>query len=105
MNDTFSITSCHHLDDVASKHSFITERHQDFLVFSRLQSIFIQNIHFLGQVSSLQIDLTGVIASIVNPTLWYYVNITDSRDSAIESLIFGGFNSFASCFSFDFTLL
>tara|TARA_B100001939_G_scaffold285590_1_gene255469 strand:- start:118 stop:357 length:240 start_codon:yes stop_codon:yes gene_type:complete len=66
MNDTYSITSCYHLDDVASKHSFISERHQDFLVLSRLQSIFIQNSHSLGQVLSLQIDLTGLIASIYN---------------------------------------
>ena len=91
MNDTFSISSCHHPDDVASKHSFIAERHQDFLVLSRLQSLFIQNSHSLGQVSSLQIDSTCVIASIINPNFRYYLNITDSRDCAIESLNFGGF--------------
>ena len=91
MNDITSFTSQHHPGDVASKHTFIAERHQDFLVLNRLQSLFTKNPHYLGQVSSLQIDSTGVIASISNPSFKYYVNLSDSRDCAIESLNFGGF--------------
>ena len=39
----------------------------------------------------MQIDSTCVIASIINPNFRYYLNITDSRDCAIESLNFVGF--------------
>ena len=91
MNNNPSFTSRHHPGDVVSKHSFIAERHQDFLVLDRLQSLFSQNPYFLGQVTSLQIDSSGVIATITNPSFRYYVNTLDSRDCAIESLNFGGF--------------
>ena len=66
MNNNPSFSSRHHPGDVVSKHEvLLAERHQDFLVLDRLQS-FSSRIHiFLGQVSSLQIDSSGVIATII----------------------------------------
>ena len=66
---------------------------KDFLVLERIQSLFSapEFLQSLGLLSNLQLDHTGIIASIVNPSFKYFVNINDSRDCALESLNFCGF--------------
>ena len=84
--------SADHPDDVSAKHKYIREMHQFYKRFDDYKEVLNRNISGrLGTVESIIISKKEIMAKINNPEFYYIISTEDSRDCALESMNFSGF--------------